>query len=175
MTIDELLHAPFVDAGHRGQQADRAIEIGRVQPHDRYVEPGTVLDQDRPSRSNNTPRGARSGSSRWWLFSAISWNFSCWMIWKNQKLPASSTNHHDRHLQDRDAGGLDFAGFAGAHGVSSVQAARRAHAAAAAALLAPLGGAGQQLDGLEHDDADQRVGDALAEHACPTGSRSGAG
>ena len=38
---------------------------------------------------------------------------------------------------------------------------------AAATLLAPLGGARQQLDGLEHDDADQRVGDALAEHPAP--------
>ena len=44
-------------------------------------------------RSNNTPRGARSGSSRWWLFSAISWNFACWMIWKNQKLAASMANN----------------------------------------------------------------------------------
>ena len=42
-----------------------------------------------PWRSNITPRGARRGGVRWWLFSAISRNLACWKTWKNQK-PASS-------------------------------------------------------------------------------------
>ena len=44
-----------------------------------------------PWRSNITPRGARRGSVRWWLFSAISRNLACWKTWKNQKPPSSST------------------------------------------------------------------------------------
>ena len=43
-----------------------------------------------PLRSNSTPRGARSGSVRWWLFSAISRNFSCCTTWKYQNASASA-------------------------------------------------------------------------------------
>jgi len=36
------------------------------------------------------PRGARSASVRWWLFSAISSNFAFWTTWRNQKHIAST-------------------------------------------------------------------------------------
>ncbi len=42
-----------------------------------------------PKRSNTIPRGARSASVRWWLFSAISSNFAFWTTWSAQKLTAS--------------------------------------------------------------------------------------
>ena len=46
----------------------------------------------RPSRSNTSPRGARSASVRWWLFSAISAYFACCTTWSTQKLTASTEN-----------------------------------------------------------------------------------
>src|SRR5215831_14004222 len=46
----------------------------------------------RPSRSNTSPRGARSASVRWWLFSAISSYFACCRTCSVQKLTASTQN-----------------------------------------------------------------------------------
>ena len=45
VAIDDLAHVPLVHAGHGGQQADRPIEIRRVQPDDRDVERRPVLDE----------------------------------------------------------------------------------------------------------------------------------
>ena len=60
-----------------------------------------------PLRSNSTPRGARSASVRWWLFSAISSNFACWTTCSTQKLTASTANTR-RHTRPagRRAGSL---------------------------------------------------------------------
>ena len=56
-----------------------------------------------PWRSKITPRGARSGSVRWWLFSAISRNLACWKTWKNQKPPSEQGEHGEhRHAQHAD-------------------------------------------------------------------------
>jgi hypothetical protein len=45
MTVHQLLHPPLIGARDGGQQANRAIEVGSVQPHDRDIEGGAVLDE----------------------------------------------------------------------------------------------------------------------------------
>ena len=44
------------------------------------------------SRSKTMLRGGRSGSVRWWLFSAISLNFSFSTTWSTQNDTASAVN-----------------------------------------------------------------------------------
>ena len=51
VAIDDLAHARFLEPGDRGQHADRAIEIRRMEPDNRDAVGGPVLDDTLPLRS----------------------------------------------------------------------------------------------------------------------------
>src|SRR5262245_28088267 len=107
-----------------------------------------------PSRSSTRPRGARSASVRWWLFSAISSNLACCTTCSTQKLTARIEKttvipycRIVRRVVMRRR--------------SSINAINSPPKARAAPRAAPLHGAGQQLDQLKGDHADHRVADRL--------------
>ena len=67
---------------------NRDRTIGRLAP----VALDNLATSGCRCRSNTIPRGARSASVRWWLFSAISSNFACSTTCSTQKLTARIEN-----------------------------------------------------------------------------------
>ena len=106
VAVDDVAHAP--SRRRRSPPPARRIVRSRSLVCSRTIEMLKALrfsTSTRPVRSKITPRGARSVSVRWWLFSAISWNLACCTTWKNQKPPASRPNaDQHRHPQHGEPG-----------------------------------------------------------------------
>ena len=93
VTIDDLADAALRRSpSDERQQADGPVRVLRVLADDRNAVRVPVLDEHAAVRSKTTPRGARSASVRWWLFSAISSNFACCTTCSTQKLTARIEN-----------------------------------------------------------------------------------
>src|SRR6185503_4194533 len=107
-----------------------------------------------PWRSNNTPRGAGSGSWRMWLFSAISSNLLCWATWKTQKPSASSANA--TAIVPCSTPSL-FPRWRPSSGIRLVDPLEPSSTEALAPHPPPLQQAGPRFDHLERDDPDRAV------------------
>ena len=118
--IDDLADAPLLDAGHGRQHADRPVEVGRVQADDRDGVAGPVLDQD-PAVA--VVEHAARRAQRQLALMVVLGHLAELLVLDDLEEPERAGQQHepheDGHLQHRDAGGRDFAGFAGSHGAIS--------------------------------------------------------
>ena len=90
--VDDLAHDLLVDARHLGEQPASCGRGPGVLADDRDDERVAVLDQHAAvAVEEHAARRAQRAACRWWLFSAISRNFSCCTTWKNQNASASTT------------------------------------------------------------------------------------
>ena len=117
--IDDLAHVVFLDSGHRREHPDRPIEVGGMEADDRDGVTGPVLDED---LAVAVEQHAARRPQRQLALVVVLRHLAKLLVLDDLEEPEGARQQEeaddDGHLQDRDAGRRDFAGFAGAHGVS---------------------------------------------------------